>query len=80
MKQRTLFDSFLTKPVAKVDSDSQPLVPPVNLPLAAPDAPSDKQENTTPQVIDKDISVNEPLVEDRAFTFPCLIILPLITV
>ena len=80
MKQRTLFDSFLTKPVANVDPE--PLVPSpvVNFPSATPNPPLDKQENATPPVTDKDISVDKPLVEDRAFTFPYLIILPLITV
>jgi len=80
MKQRTLFDSFLAKPVA--NAEPEPLVPSpvVNLPSATPIPPLDKQEITIPQITDKDISVDKLLVEDRAFTFPYLIILPLITV
>jgi len=73
MKQRTLFDSFLTKPVANVAPDSHPLVPSahVNLPLATLNAPSDKQENTTPQVIGKVSPIDDPLVEDGAFILSC---------
>jgi hypothetical protein len=74
MKQRTLFDSFLTKPMVKVDANSQPCEPSplVNSPLAAPDTFSNQKENTTPQETDIDMSVDEPLidlVENCAFPF-----------
>jgi len=83
MKQRTLFDSFLTKPVPKVDVNSQPSEPSpvVATPLATADTPPNQKETTAPQGVDIDLfidmTVDEPLVdlvENRAFPFLSLIV------
>ena len=79
MKQRTLFDLFLAKPVANVDATSQPCEPSLlmDIPLSTPDTLSNQKEATVPQAIDINMIVDEPLVdlaENRAFPFLSLIV------